>query len=485
MLFNSYAYILFFLPTVAIGYFILNRKKLPKAGNAWLSLASIFFYGWWNFIYVPLLLGSICFNFLVGKALTKPKRNDKQKKYLLILGLLGNLGLLGFFKYYDFFIGNINELAGTSFSLMHLILPLGISFFTFTQIAFLVDAKRGMAKEYNLVNYSLFVTFFPHLLAGPILHHREMMPQFDNLRNKFINPQNISLGIFLFTLGLAKKILIADELAFYTNAGFDTGATLTFLEAWSSATAYGLQIYFDFSGYTDMALGSSLIFNIHLPENFNSPLKSLNFQEFWQRWHMTLGRFLRDYVYFPLGGSRAGELNVYRNLMLTFIICGIWHGAGWTYFWFGFVHGLGLCINRFWKKYGRPLPALLAWPLTIFFYFLSVVIIRSTDVSSAIAHIKAMLEPWNLKIPKGWAHLKAIFPWAEDTGTIMDSIPGALDKWLVLTILGLAGCLLLPNSNQLVKRFKPSVWIALALTALGVYCLINLNKTTQFLYFQF
>ncbi|MCG6537305.1 MAG: MBOAT family protein, partial [Syntrophales bacterium LBB04] len=294
MLFNSYCYIFLFLPVVLFFYFLLSRRRFTIGSKLWLLLASLLFYGWWNPVYLPLIAGSILFNYIAGRLISRQRVAGRvsYSRYLLVIGVLGNLALLGYFKYADFFISNINSIGLFALPLLQIVLPLGISFFTFTQIAYLVDTERGRVKEYSALNYGLFVTFFPHLLAGPIIHHSEMMPQFDRLRNKVVDYRNVASGICLFFIGLFKKLVIADTFAVWANNGFDTLNQLTVIQAWVASLSYTLQLYYDFSGYTDMALGSSLMFNIKLPINFNSPYRSLDIQEFWRRWHITLGRFM-------------------------------------------------------------------------------------------------------------------------------------------------------------------------------------------------
>lgn len=270
MLFNSIQFVFVFLPVTLVVYLLLNKYRLTTASKSWLVLASLFFYGYWNFLYLPLITGSILFNYAVGTLLARKKAGrGYAKKTVLVFGIAVNLVLLGYFKYRDFFITNINYITGLQFDLMHMVLPLGISFFTFTQIAYLVDTYRNMAKEHDFLNYSLFVTFFPHLLAGPIIHHRNIMPQFNVLRNKLLNYRNLSFGILLFFAGFFKKTVLADTFATWTNNGFDIAPILSFFEAWGTSLSYTFQLYFDFSGYTDMALGIALMFNIKLPANFN------------------------------------------------------------------------------------------------------------------------------------------------------------------------------------------------------------------------
>ena len=336
MLFNSPVYIFLFLPIVVLGYFLFNHFRLIVAAKAWLVLSSLFFYGFWNPSYLALIIGSMLVNFALGTALHREKRAPTRGKYhhlkrknILAAGVLFNLGLLGYYKYEDFLIENFNLLLDRETGYLNLVLPLAISFFTFQQIAYLVDSYQQDTKEYDFLNYCLFVTFFPQLIAGPIVHHGEMMPQFMKLRTKILDWHNVSAGVFVFTIGLFKKVVIADSFAIWANAGFDAVAPLGFYEAWGTSLSYTFQLYYDFSGYTDMAIGAALLFNIRLPINFNSPYKAIGIQDFWRRWHITLSRWLRDYVYIPLGGSRKGNLRTYTNLLATFLLGGLWHGAGW------------------------------------------------------------------------------------------------------------------------------------------------------------
>ena len=296
MLFYSYEFIFIFLPLIFFIYFYLNSKRLTHASKAFLVLSSLFFYSWWNIIYLPLILISMLFNYSLGNSLSNYKNNKKRftKKSILSFGIVLNIVLLGYFKYSDFFIANFNLLTESNADLLNLALPLAISFFTFQQIAYLVDSYKEETKEYDFLNYAIFVTFFPQLIAGPIVHHKEMMPQFDILKNKVKNYKNISLGLFIFSIGLFKKVVIADYFAVAATNGFDYSLILSFFEAWATSLSYTFQLYFDFSGYTDMAIGAALLFNIKLPVNFNSPYKALSIQDFWRRWHITLSRFLRD-----------------------------------------------------------------------------------------------------------------------------------------------------------------------------------------------
>jgi alginate O-acetyltransferase complex protein AlgI len=382
VLFNSYEFLLFFLPAVVVGYFAIARISSVGA-NGFLAAASVFFYAWWRLDFVWILLGSVVVNYLVGHRLSRDAAAGHGGRAVLAAGIAFNLLLLGYYKYADFFIANLNAAAGSHIGLLRVALPLGISFFTFTQIAYLVDAWKGKAAEYSAINYVLFVTFFPHLLAGPIIHHKEMMPQFADEKLKRLDWENLARGLALFTLGLGKKVLIADTLAPWANAGFAHAQALSFLDGWITMLAYVMQLVFDFSGYTDMALGAALMLNIRLPINFDSPYRSADIQEFWRRWHITLSRFLRDYVYIPLGGNRGGEARMLALFVATFAIGGFWHGAAWTYVIWGTLHGVALVVVHFWRKLGRPLPRIAAIAVTFLFVSAALMVFRAHTLDDA------------------------------------------------------------------------------------------------------
>ena len=486
MLFNSLEFILLFLPSVFVIYFYLNYKRLTTAGIAFLIFSSLLFYGYWDPKYIPLILGSILFNFIVGTYLSK-QSSLFDKKYLLIFGVLGNLLLLGYFKYTDFFLQNFNAFVGTNLPLPHIILPLGISFFTFTQIAFLVDCYRGYVKEYNFLKYALFVTYFPHLLAGPILHHSEMMPQFANKYHKLINYKNISIGLFLFSIGLFKKVVIADTFAVWATAGFDNSMSLTFLESWATSFSYTFQLYFDFSGYTDMAVGISLLFNIKLPINFNSPYKALDIQDFWRRWHMTLSRFLRDYIYIPLGGNRQGEYKTYINLFATFFLGGFWHGAGWTFIFWGGLHGIALMCHRMWKSLGFSMNKHLAWFITFNFINITWVFFRAKEWTDAINILKGMIGLNGVILPKSFAPILQYFSlYGIEFGRWNTSLNAG--NTIVFWILsGFFITVYFKNSNQMADEYKPTLVIWSIVYIIFNYAILkSLSTSSQvFLYFNF
>ncbi len=353
MLFNSYEFIFLFLPIILIGFFCIGRYGHKRLAILWLVGASLFYYSWWNPAYLWLIVASMIFNYAIGFTLSKHlNRPEFNRKLVLASGIAFNISFLGYFKYTNFFLENINSFLGRSTHLETIILPLAISFFTFQQIAYLADAYKGKAHEYNFIHYCLFITFFPQLISGPIVHHKEMMPQFENPSTYKLSSENIAVGLTIFFIGLFKKVVFADGVAVYSAPVFDAaeqGVLLTFFEAWGGALAYTFQIYFDFSGYSDMAIGLGRMFGVRLPLNFHSPYKAKNIIEFWRRWHITLSRFLRDYLYIPLGGNQKGKYRRYLNLMIVMFLGGLWHGAGWTFVAWGTLHGFYLIINNAWS----------------------------------------------------------------------------------------------------------------------------------------
>ncbi|MFN9491053.1 MAG: MBOAT family O-acyltransferase [Betaproteobacteria bacterium] len=517
MLFNSHAFIFLFLPLTLLGFFALGRYSMKLAAG-WLAAASLFFYGWWSPAYVALLCASILGNFFAGTAIARAhlSGDTARSRRLLKLAIIANLLLLAYYKYANFFISNFNALGGSGLDLGEIILPLGISFFTFTQIAFLVDAHRGKAQEYNLVHYGLFVTYFPHLIAGPILHHGEMMPQF--ARREIYRPQQdlIAAGLTLFVLGLAKKVLIADGVSPYVAPVFDApgaGVTLTFLEAWCGALAYTFQLYFDFSGYSDMAVGLSLMFGVRLPVNFQSPYKAVNIIDFWRRWHMTLSRFLRDYLYVPLGGNRKSRARRYINLLVTMLLGGLWHGAGWTFVLWGALHGIYLVINHGWRemrrRLGQDIHRSTPWGrragclLTFIAVVVGWVLFRAPDVETAKAILCAMAGFNGVVLPEAWlSRLGAAAPLLQALGIDFGATPaltrtGVLNWiWVLLLVVWLA-----PNTQQIMAAAKPALaalaeaptrlqWrvsLPWALLTLGLLLavVVNLGRHSEFLYFQF
>ena len=479
MLFNSYEFLLAFLPAVVVGYFAIARMS-AWAANAFLALASIFFYAWWRLDFVWILMGSIVVNGFVGRRLSRDAAANRDGRALLAAGIAFNLALLGYYKYADFFIANVNAAFGAHVGLLHVALPLGISFFTFTQIAYLADARKGKAAEYSATNYVLFVTFFPHLLAGPIIHHREMMPQFADPALKRVDWDNMARGLALFALGLGKKVLIADTLAPWANAGFGHAQSLSFADGWITMVAYSLQLVFDFSGYTDMALGAALMMNIRLPINFDSPYRSPDIQQFWRRWHMTLSRFLRDYVYVPLGGKRHGEARMLALFVATFVIGGFWHGAAWTFVAWGALHGAALVVLHFWRKLGRPLPRVAAIALTALFVSAAFVVFRAPTMADAIAILKSVagLNGIGLRVTvPEWSWLARPAPPAELYAGLFTLAVFAVALILTFTPR---------NSVQVTGSLNlAAVRPRFAFATLLAACLVYVQNATEFIYFIF
>lgn len=401
MLFNSYVFIFVFLPLNFILYFVLVKLRLINFAKIQLTLASLFFYGWWNFSYVFLLLGSIFSNYYISQRILF----SKKRKAWFIFGLVFNIMLLCYFKYMDFFISNINSLLSSNIPLLHIVLPLGISFFTITQIAYLVDCYEKLSVSRNFIDYSLFVTYFPHLLAGPILHHKQIMPQFKTLRTKILNLENITKGIFIFLIGLFKKVILADQFAIWVNLGYESvekGIVLNLLESWASVYSYAFQLYFDFSGYCDMAIGASLLFNIKLPINFYSPFKATGMIDFWKRWHMSLTSFITTYIHTPILRSfkQISFTNAMIATMITFIIAGFWHGAGWNFIVFGILNGVGIVINHIWsKKIRKKIPTIFAWFITFNFINLTWVFFRAKTLDGSLTMLKGLVGYGGVSLP--------------------------------------------------------------------------------------
>jgi D-alanyl-lipoteichoic acid acyltransferase DltB (MBOAT superfamily) len=392
MLFSSPEFLFVFLPITLIGFHVAARSFGRVAGLLFLLIASLAFYGWWDPRYLPLILGSILFNFVLGRHVAQTGG-----RALLALGVTANLALLGVFKYADFAVANINAVTGASIPQPEIVLPLAISFFTFQQIAFLVDTARSKTKPDDPASYSLFVAFFPQLIAGPIVHHATLRPQFARLDPRKALSENLSVGLSIFAIGLAKKVLIADTLAPHADNAFNAAAAgepVGFWLAWSGALAYTFQIFFDFSGYSDMALGLGRMLGVRLPINFNAPYRARSVTEFWRRWHITLSQFLRDYLYIPLGGNRKGPGRQTVNMMIVMLLGGLWHGAAWTFVIWGGLHGLALAWCRMLDRRlpGGLFPAIpqLAVASTFLFTVVTWVFFRAEGFDAAWTMLGAM-----------------------------------------------------------------------------------------------
>ncbi len=466
MLFNSFEFIFFFLPLCLFTFLAVASRFGKEPAILSLVIFSLFFYSWWNPIYLPLLVFSMFFNFAVGKQLGK-----QGSKPLLVIGLIVNLGFLAYFKYFNFFIDNLNSIAGTGFEVEAIFLPLAISFFTFQQIAYLVDSYKGITREYNFLHYSLFVSFFPQLIAGPIVHHAEMLPQFEDKDRYKFNSTNLVVGLSIFAIGFFKKTVLADSAAVYATPIFaeaDAGETLDFFTAWGGALAYTFQLYFDFSGYSDMALGLARIFGIVLPLNFYSPYKAANIAEFWRRWHMTLSRFLRDYVYIPLGGNRNGSMRRYTNLSATMLLGGLWHGAGWNFVIWGALHGLYLTLHQVWLNLlsllgfnpgASKLYKFFSWSLTFLLVVVGWVFFRATTFEGAIAMLYGMFGFNGVELPSGVVtRLGLTRDLLDQLGIDINLRSGQAFAYTWAWIIFLFPCvLLLPNTQDIFSSVKASL----------------------------
>ena len=472
MLYNSFAFLFLFLPASLLLYF--GSASIGRgAANGVLCAVSLLFYAWpkpwakdwqWDWGNLVLLCGSILINFAIGAAI---KARPSAAKPALVVGVALNVAVLGYFKYANFAMANLAALWGRPLAPLQIVLPLGISFFTFTQIAFIVDCYRGRAAELDLPRYVLFVTFFPHLIAGPIVHHSQLMPQFSTALAKRWNPANVHPGLAFFTLGLFKKVGVADSVAPWANAVFDSGAAPGLADAWRGALAYTMQLYFDFSGYSDMAIGLGLLFNVRLPDNFDAPYRAASIADFWRRWHITLSRFLRDYLYIPLGGNRLGESRMRFNLLITMLLGGAWHGAGWTFVLWGLYHGVLLVAQRAWTLRLPAPPVAISRPLTFIAVVAGWVLFRAATLDKAGS------------ILAGMAGLHGVRPHGGDGG-----------QWVVLA--GLTVFVnLAPTTKQWVESRELNAWRAVALGTLFFLALMLMrtslltNTPSPFIYFQF
>jgi len=473
MLFNSVEFIFFFLPVTLLVFYLLRFWQPLWVSVGWLVAASLFFYGWWKLSYLLIIGASILFNYGIGVCMDRVRVG---RFAILSFGVASNLALLGYFKYTNFLIDNTNIFLNTNFNVQAIILPLAISFFTFQQIAYLVDTYRRVDREMDFLRYCLFVTFFPQLIAGPIVHHNEMMPQFAKALTRRKIPLDLAVGTSIFILGLFKKVVFADGVAIYASPVFEAashGVTLSFFEAWFGVCAYTLQIYFDFSGYSDMAIGLARMFGIRLPLNFDSPYKARNIIDFWRRWHITLSRFLRDYLYFPLGGNRKGVVRRYANLLTVMILGGIWHGAGWTFAVWGLLHGSYLLVNHAWHDF-RPrffaghgkstwLGQGCAQALTLLAVIVAWVFFRSADINTARSILLSMSGMNGVSLLHGWQGYfsQSELHWLTDMNIHFEGMfyNGLADfNTGILWVFGLFFIVLVfPNTQTLMRVYRPTI----------------------------
>lgn len=523
MLFNSYIFIFIFLPLVLLGWYGLNSYKKYSLANIFLAGMSLWFYGYFNVYYLAIIMCSIVLNYLLSYLLTKIpametvssdtvlsdasvsgvsvpiSRTKLWRQIGLIAGIVINLGILFYFKYYDFFIENINMAFHTDFTLRHILLPLGISFFTFQQLSFIIDRCLGRCEHYSLINYVTFVTFFPQLIAGPIVLYKEMIPQFEDTSKRSFNASSFSRGIYLFVLGLAKKVLLADTFALMANYGFAQTFSLDCISTIVVILSYTFELYFDFSGYSDMAIGLGRMFNIELPINFNAPYRACSIKEFWQRWHITLSRFFVTYVYIPLGGSRKGRMRMLLNTFIIFLLSGLWHGAAWTYVAWGAMHGL-LVV---WDNLGivgikgheekRPsrfhIPAWLGWIFTFTLFNLSLFFFRSTSMMAAIQLFKNLFAGnYTGKIYDIAAQLdiSEIYVVRQAMEIAAPNLVNYISLIFMILLFILAFFLIFrPNAYERTMRGELTSARCWIICILLVWCIVSLSQVSTFLYFNF
>ena len=501
MLFNSLEFVFGFVPITFLGFFLAGRIFGPRYAIGWLVLASLVFYGWFHLSYLLLLLFSLAFNYSAGWWLGESQQTEgTQRRRLVLSASIGvNLALIGYFKYMNFFVDTVSTVLGKSWSVGEVLLPIGISFFTFQQIAYLVDRYQEPTRNPDFLDYSLFISFFPQLVAGPIVHHKDVLPQFRDERIFRFNSAVFFSGLTVFFLGLFKKVVLADQFAVYADRGFNAaadGTVLTFFEAWGASLSYTFQLYFDFSGYSDMALGLAGMVGIQLPLNFFSPYKATSIIDFWRRWHMTLSRFLRDYLYIPLGGNRHGPLERYRNLFITMLLGGLWHGAGWTFVLWGALHGLYLIANHAWIALmsllpGRgpsgPLYDAFGWCLTFAAVVIGWVFFRAADLPSALLLLEGMAGMHGAVLP---SQVLGVLPWlaglvrpAGSVAYLADGTVLGLGEMVALLVLAFAVVL---GGRTLPELSSRSRSVLLCLTfAFTLQRIVFKPEAAQFIYFQF
>lgn len=505
MLFNSYIFVFLFFPLCLSGYYGLLHVKKAQAAKIFLTIMSLWFYGYFNLSYLLIMVGSIVFNYIFHLLLSK-----NPDKKLLLLAVAGDLGILFYFKYFDFFLSAINGVFQSSFALLGILLPLGISFFTFQQISFVVDTYRGEVKDCKLLDYALFVSFFPQLIAGPIVNHDEMLWQFRKVGQERVRWERMAEGFGLFVLGLAKKVLLADTFGAGADYGYDHIALLGRMDAVLVIVFYALQLYFDFSGYCDMARGIGKMLGIEIPVNFDSPYQAVNIVDFWKRWHITLNRFFTKYVYIPLGGNRKGSGRMYLNLMIVFLLSGLWHGAGWNYILWGAMHGVLYVVTKFWQRQicggkkqqdrlgedersplGRRVSGkimTLVSQLMLFAYVsIAWVYFRAQDIATANSLLAVAFRG---KMQKISLDLAECFRMDEFWYVIkilhLDN--GPYSRYILMAVMLAAGLYLAmagPNAAKRMERIKYRTASAVALAVLMVWSILTFSGVSTFLYFNF
>lgn len=484
MLFNSYIFVLCFLPLCLFGYFGLNRFRCFKAAQLFLLVMSLWFYGYFNLSYLGIILSSIVVNYLFSLIFAHLKQST-WRKVVLAVALIANVGVLFYFKYFDFFMVNVSMMIGADYTLKNILLPLGISFFTFQQLSYVIDCYHEEVPQYGFLQYASFVCFFPQLIAGPIVTHDELVPQFMDESKKPVNWDNMARGMYMFALGLGKKVLIADVFGIAVNWAFGNIDILDSTNAFLSMLAYTLQIYFDFSGYCDMAIGIGQMMNIDLPLNFRSPYKALTIADFWSRWHMTLTRFFTKYIYIPLGGSRRGTIRTYVNTLVVFLISGIWHGANWTFILWGVLHGVAMVLCKAFRKVLDRIPKGLNWLMTFLFVNAAWVLFRADSVSDAAAFLGKLV---CMDFGPVSGYILAAFKQTELEYVLSQTPLGAASSGLLISgyfLLAMTLVVVSQNAYEKMCRFKPNLinlGFASFLVLWSVFCF---SGVSTFLYFNF
>lgn len=486
MLFNSYEFILFFLPCTLILYYLFLGRGWVKAAKVLLVGLSLYFYAYFRLDYVWILMGSILGNYVLSRFLGG-SREKISGRILLGIGIAGNTAVIFFYKYFDFFLENLNRLFQGNLSLMGILMPLGISFFTIQQIAYLVDSYRGHTREDSFLDYALFVAFFPQLVAGPIVNREEMMPQFAAMGQFKYNSDHMAEGLYLFAIGLFKKVVLADTLGRGADWGYAAVGSLSGMDTVLVVLLYTFQLYFDFSGYCDMACGIASMFRLRLPANFNSPYQAVSIADFWKRWHMSLTRFLTNYIYIPLGGNRCGKLRCYGNILLVFLISGIWHGANWTYVVWGLLHGVAQVLYRIFQKPWDRMPKPLAWAATFSFWAFSLTAFRAANLKDTFILWQNVFCWKQGGISSGLAQSFQVieFTYLEDHIPVLRQLITILPS-LHIWILLMAGFgIVLCGKNAREGTFHPTAINAAGSILLLLWSIVSLSGLSTFLYFNF
>lgn len=495
MLFNSYVFVFLFFPICLFGYYLLIRLPKTTAAKVFLIAMSFWFYGYFNVSYLLIMVGSIVGNYFFHRLLSY-----RAEKGIMLSAVALNLGVLFYFKYYDFFISTVNSVFGTCAALKHILLPLGISFFTFQQISFVIDTYRGEVKDCSFIDYALFVSFFPQLIAGPIVNHGEMLPQFERMGRDGVQWEKIAEGFGLFILGLSKKVLLADTFGAGVDYGYANVELLGCADAVMVILFYALQLYFDFSGYCDMARGIAKMLGMEIPVNFDSPYKAVNIVDFWKRWHITLNRFFTKYVYIPLGGNRKGAVRMYVNLMLVFLLSGLWHGAGWNYIAWGAMHGVLYVLTRLYQRnrQSKPTPRAtgvishkimtIVSQILLFLYVSAAwVYFRAESIAQAnrmlVTAIAGPIQKMSMELAECfqvdelWYVIKVLH---------LDNM--SYSRYILMWVLLAAGVYLAmigQNAAQRMERVKYKAWTTIVFSVLAVWCVLTFSKVSTFLYFNF